>query len=523
MSEILLGQGYYLRFDPKLWEARQPYAPLGTLYAASYLRRAGHDVALFDAMLAASEDEWAEALDRHTPRFAVLFEDNFNYLSKMCLQRMRRASFVMLQMARARGCTTIVCGSDATDHPAKYQQAGADYVILGEGEATLLELIALLKSGRREANGINGVFFRTSDGEVRTPPRTPLRDLDTMPFPAWDLVDVERYRRLWMARHGYFSVNLATTRGCPYHCNWCAKPIYGQRYTSRRPEHVVEEMAWLKSHISPDHLWFADDLFGLKPGWIERFASCLAPEVRTPFKCLLRADLMTAQVVAALRHAGCRTVWLGAESGSQKILDAMEKGIRVDEIRDAARLLHEAQIEVGFFLQFGYPGETRADIEKTLQLVRDCRPDDIGISVSYPLQGTKFYERVKAQLGEKRNWMDSDDLTMMYHGTFSTAFYRQLHTVVHSEFRLRRAREALKRAVARPATLRPHHFREIVAAAYRGARLPVERLKLQRLARVGANGLGELQPILTREKAATPSDTHAIADEPASIVTGPTP
>src|SRR5512147_908980 len=116
MTEILLGQSYYLRFDPKLFAAKQPYPPLGTLYAASYLRARGYDVAVFDAMLAESENEWAAALNRHQPRYAILYEDNFNYLSKMCLLRMREAAFKMITMAQARGCTVILCGADATDH-----------------------------------------------------------------------------------------------------------------------------------------------------------------------------------------------------------------------------------------------------------------------------------------------------------------------------------------------------------------------------------------------------------------------
>jgi radical SAM superfamily enzyme YgiQ (UPF0313 family) len=132
-------------------------------------------------------------------------------------------------------------------------------------------------------------------------------------------------------------------------------------------------------------------------------------------------------------------VWLGAESGSQKILDAMEKGDSVDDIYQAAEYLQRHKIEVGFFLQFGYPGETWQDIEKTLKMVRECKPDDIGISVSYPLPGTRFFERVKDELGLKQNWDDSEDLAMLYRGPFPTEFYRILHRRVHYEFRTRNA------------------------------------------------------------------------------------
>ena len=436
MAQILFGQSYYLRFDPKLWKAMQPYPPLGTLYAASWLRQHGYEVALFDAMLAESEEEWDIALEEHKPQYAIIYEDNFNYLSKMCLLRMRAAAFKMIEMAKSRGCIVILCGADVTDHHKEYLERGADYCIIGEGEETLLELLHQRSTGK-EAENIIGI---ASPNTLHATRRPDIMNLDKLPFPAWDLVDVEKYRSIWTKHHGYFSMNMVTTRGCPYHCNWCAKPIWGQRYNSRSPENVVAEMKWLKENFAPEHIWFADDILGLKPNWLEKFAALLQEaESVIPFKCLQRADLVNEKTAAALAKAGCRTVWIGAESGSQKILDAMEKGDTVEDIYNAARLLHAHGIEVGFFLQFGYPGETWEDVQQTLKMVRECAPDDIGISVSYPLPGTKFFERVKLELGEKQNWVDSEDLAMLYRGPFPTEFYRLLHKRVHYEFRIRRA------------------------------------------------------------------------------------
>ena len=508
--DVLFGQAYFLRLDTKLWAARQPYAPLGTLYAAACVRERGYRVALFDAMLAESVDDWAAALDRHRPRLAVIYEDNFNYLTKMCLLRMRDAALAMIDAARARGVTVVVAGSDASDHPDAYLDRGADAVVAGEGEATLVELLDALVAGA-PLDSIRGVCVRDANGLRRTPPRDVIRDLDSLPFPAWDLVDVERYRAIWQARHGYFSMNVVTTRGCPYHCNWCAKPIYGQRYNARSPERVVEEIAWLKRTYAPDHLWIADDIFGLKPGWIARFAELVTErDAAVPFKCLLRADQVTADVAGALRAARCRTAWLGAESGSQRILDAMEKGIRVGQIAEATTLLHDAGIEVGFFLQFGYPGEAREDIDETLRMIRACRPDDIGVSVSYPLPGTPFYERVKAQLGEKRNWLDSDDLAMMYCATYPPDFYRLLYGVVHSEFRLRRAAQAIGRAIAEPWTLRPRHVHEAASFAWHAARLPMLHWRLSQQARAAAPAPAILLPLSSPHAAAVPTDQTSL-------------
>ena len=468
MTHILLGQSYFLRFDPKLWEAMQPYPPLGTLYAASYLRQHGYDVALFDAMLAESEEEWGILLDEHKPEYAIIYEDNFNYLSKMCLLRMREAAFKMIEMAKLRGCVVILCGADATDHYAEYLEHGADYCLLGEGEETLIELLSQLSAGK-EAGQIIGLASRNT---LRPSRRPDISDLDKLPFPAWDLVDIQKYKKMWMERHGYFSMNMVTTRGCPYHCNWCAKPIWGQRYNSRSPENVTAEMKWLKENFAPDHIWFADDILGLKPNWIEKFAVLLnEADAVIPFKCLQRADLVNEKTAAALAKAGCKTVWIGAESGSQKILDAMDKGDHVEDIYRAARLLRENGIEVGFFLQFGYPGEMWEDVQKTLKMVRECAPDDIGISVSYPLPGTKFFERVKLELGEKQNWVDSDDLAMLYRGPFPTEFYRILHGRVHYEFRIRLA-------------LRRHDWGKILRMPYYLFGLITSELRLRKQAHV---------------------------------------
>jgi anaerobic magnesium-protoporphyrin IX monomethyl ester cyclase len=486
-TDILFGQSYYLRFDPKLYAAMQPYPPLGTLYAASIARQAGYTVALFDAMLAEDTDAWAAALDRHQPRFAALYEDNFNYLSKMSLLRMREAAFVMIDAARTRGCIVIACGADETDHAALYLERGAHVVLIGEGDAALPEVLDHF-AGRPDAlplSAIRGIAYRDADGAVqRTPPRPVIDDLDSIPFPAWDLVDRDAYRTIWQSRHGYTSMNLVTTRGCPFHCNWCAKPIWGQRYNVRSPHNVVEEMAWLRHTFNPDHIWFMDDIMGIRDRWIEEFADLLdARGLHIPFKSLNRVDLLLrGRTIPALARAGAQIVWVGAESGSQKILDAMQKGTRVEQIYEATRQLHAHGVQVAFFLQFGYPGETREDIERTLQMVRDLMPDDIGISVSYPLPGTPFYERVQHELGARANWIDSQDLAMLYQGPFRTEFYRHLHTVVHKEYRARKTARAVRALLRDPRRLRPGHIRQTAAAIYHWLTLPAARARLDDLA-----------------------------------------
>ncbi|MBI4820704.1 MAG: B12-binding domain-containing radical SAM protein [Deltaproteobacteria bacterium] len=506
MSDVLMGQAYFLKFDPKLLADMRPYPPLGSLLAAAMVREAGFSVSFFDAMLAESELELAAKLDAERPRILVLFEDNFNYLSKMCLSRMRDAAIRMIGMARARSTTVIVGGSDASDEASTYLGAGASYVLLGEGEASLVDLLVALRAGEDVAL-IPGVA-RNLDGAIVSTQRRPvMKDLDALPMPAWDLADLSRYRRIWKRRHGRYSVNVATTRGCPYHCNWCAKPIWGQRYNVRSPGRVAEEVELLVRTYGAEHLWFADDILGLKPGWVARFAEELARRtVRVPFKALSRADLLLREgELDALRLAGAETIWMGAESGSQKVLDAMDKGTTVEQIREARHGLGRRGIRVGYFLQFGYPGETFEDVEATLRLVRETCPDEIGISVSYPLPGTRFYESVREELGAKRNWVDSDDLDMMYEGPFTSAFYRRLHRAVHREHRARLVTRELESVLAAPTKARPSHLRLAAGAVARWAKIPGDRMALRRLA-ARKHGIGPLRSRMTFDEARRPSE-----------------
>jgi hypothetical protein len=304
VTDVLLTHSYHLYYDRKQARKMQPYPPLGTLYAAGLLRRTGLSVGVFDTMLNDPEEGFQKALEHHQPRIVVVFEDN---------------------------------------HALDYLQKGFRCVLLGEAEWTLLEAVLhLLREDEHALERVPGLAYLHEDtGElVKTKRRELMRDLDHLPFPSRDLIDMNQYRDAWKIAHGYFSLNIVTSRGCPYRCNWCAKPIYGDSFSMRSPASVAEEMRQLKHDFGVEHLWFADDIFGLKPKWV----GDLAAEVErlnaaVPFKMQSRVDLMTADNVRSLRRAGCTEVWMGVESGSQKILDAMDKGTRVEQPRRSSRLL----------------------------------------------------------------------------------------------------------------------------------------------------------------------------------------
>ena len=436
MKRILFTHSYFLKFDPKQLKLGQPYAPLGTLYAAAVMRENGYEVSLHDVQFSNSPEEILPALN-NPPQYFVIYDDGFNYLTKMCLTNMREAAFKMIAYAKGKGCIVIVSSSDSTDRYEKYLDAGADFILIGEAEQTLLELIQSIEGNKNKIETIPGLAFKKHGAYIKTAARKVMRELDCLPMPAWDILDITPYKKMWLQHAGFFSINIGTTRGCPFKCNWCAKPIYGNRYNARSPQHVINEIRYLNDKFGIDHIWFCDDIFGLKPGWVNEFADLVEKEkLKFKFKIQSRADLLVQEnYVNALSRAGCDNVWMGAESGSQKILDAMDKGITTEQIKEATAILKKHNIKPSFFIQFGYLGETMKDIKLTIKMINRLMPHEIGVSVSYPLPGTVFFEKVKEQLKEKSNWTDSDELALMFHNTYQPAFYKQLHRYVHKSFK----------------------------------------------------------------------------------------
>ena len=434
MADVLLTHSYHLPYDAKQLRKMQPYTPIGTLYAATALRDHGISVAVFDAMLEPPAEKFFTMLHEHRPKIVAVYEDDFNFLSKMCLTRMREVAWEIVKASREIGAVTVVHGSDSTDNADLFLANGFDYVLCGESENVLVSLCTsiLQESLVLELDGLvrldkSGNAIYSSQRLAKNPAWAQLS------LPARDLIDLDPYRAAWIGAHGYFSTNMVASRGCPFHCNWCAKPISGNRFHLRPASAVAEEMALLKQ-VGVEHIWFGDDVFALNHRWVKEFAEEVTKrDASIPFKVQSRADLMHEETVQHLKTAGCTEVWLGVESGSQAILNAMDKGLSLDGVVIARDRLRSVGIRGCFFLQFGYPGETWDELQETIAFVRKMRPDDIGISFSYPLPGTVFYERVRLQLGTKRNWADSDDLCIMFNAAYTTDFYRAVRAALHAE------------------------------------------------------------------------------------------
>jgi anaerobic magnesium-protoporphyrin IX monomethyl ester cyclase len=468
MLSILVCHSYFLRLDQKQIARAKPYPPLATLQVVSLLREAGHQVSFFDAMLADGIEEYHHLLSSEAPQLVLFYEDNFNFLSKMCLATMRRAACDMIGSARRAEARVIAAGPDVSDAPGPYLRAGADLALVGEGLSTLLELLPRFDA-RLQADcddlvrGLSGVASLSGGKVVKASGTKGLALAQDAGLAAWDLVDIDRYRAVWMKSHGYFSLNMAASRGCSFRCTWCSKPIWGNQYLQRSPLEVAAEMAHLKRAFNPDHIWFADDIFGFRVDWVAQFAAAArAAGAQIPFNIQTRADLVSERMALALRDAGCQEAWIGAESGSQKILDSMNKGTTVAEILTARRRLKAVGIRVGFFIQLGYIDEQLEDIVATRDLLASAQPDEIGVSVSYPLPGTKFYDLVKAQMRAKTHWHESNDLDMMFQGTYTSDFYRTVRNLLHDQVALQTADTPLLPEHERAADAIEHRWQELM-------------------------------------------------------------
>jgi radical SAM superfamily enzyme YgiQ (UPF0313 family) len=481
MADIVLTHSYQLDSDPKQKRLGQPFAPLGTLYASAVLREGGFSTAFYDSMFKTDPAQIIPLLNKEKPRILIIYEDGFSYLTKMCLANMRQVALKLASLGHSYGAKVIINSPDANDNIETYLDGQADFIILGEGEITLKELVArLIDAQDGKFDDIPGLAYKNDGKLIITKTRPILETLDDLPFPAWDLLDMEAYRKVWKSKNSSFTLNMVTTRGCPYNCIWCSKPIYGNHYNTRSPVRVVEEMLHLKKLYSPDRIWFADDIFGLKPGWTKEFSEQISLyKPGMPFSIQSRVDLLLGNdQVVSLAKAGCKKIWLGIESGSQKILDTMQKGITVEQIRTVSPILRKAGIEQAFFLQLGFPGEEKQDIDKTIQLVTELMPDDIGISVTYPLPGTRLYDSVKNTMMTKSNWDDSDELSMLFKSSFPAEYYRKLHRYIHKLFRFRQSLNYINEIFHDHAGITGHKLRRIVLFPWYLIACIVYKLKL---------------------------------------------
>jgi anaerobic magnesium-protoporphyrin IX monomethyl ester cyclase len=434
MSELLLTHGYFLFEDPKELQIRKPYVPLGILYICSHLRNKGFDVDVFDTTFS-SFDALTSHLQNTTPSVLGIYANLMT----------RKKVVEIVKIARQSGWTTIVGGPEPGAYIQEYLDAGADVVVLGEGEVTMEELLLALRANSRSAlRSVQGIAFKEEDGHTfRTAPRTQIADLDAQPWPARDAVNIRQYMQTWRDAHGKGSLSFITARGCPYRCRWCSHQVFGITHRRRNPKQVVDEVEWLLSHYQPDMVWIADDVFTIHHGWLRTYAAEMRRRgLHVPFECISRADRLNPEAADLLAELGCFRLWIGSESGSQRILDAMDRGVTVEQVQSAVSLCKQRNIQTGMFLMWGYEGEELQDIEATIEHVKRTDPDIFFTTVSYPIKGTPYYERVAKSLVQLKPWNISSDREITVQGRHSTKFYEFADRLLQDEVKLARMQRA---------------------------------------------------------------------------------
>jgi radical SAM superfamily enzyme YgiQ (UPF0313 family) len=431
--------------DPKEQRIMKPYAPLGILSISAHLRNKGFDVDIYDSTFGTRE-ELFRILDEGPPGALGIYGNLMT----------RRNVLDLVERGRAAGWKVILGGPEPPNYAEEFLAAGADLIVAGEAELSLERLLASGLDRSRWAS-IPGIIFSGDDGTVvRTGPAELISNLDAQPWPDRERVDIPRYLKVWREHHGAGSVSLITARGCPYHCNWCSHSVYGKSHRRRSPHSVVDEVEWILNRYQPEMIWFADDVFTIHHGWITEYAAEMNRRcLHIPFECITRADRFNARMAETLAQLGCFRIWIGSESGSQRILDAMQRGVKVEQVREAVSLCKQHGIQTGMFLMWGYEGEEISDIEATVDHVKTCRPDVFFTTVSYPIKGTPYFERVASKLVTLRPWQDSTDRELMIKGRHSRRFYQYADDLLKSETAaqpspetIRAAREALWQTAA---------------------------------------------------------------------------
>lgn len=432
--KILLTHGYFLQEDEKEKRIMRPYVPLGILYISAWLEKHGWANRVFDSTFS-SFDELSNTLLKDRPQVVGIYT---NLMTKLNVLRIIR----FIRSRKELTHTKIVLGGpEVRNHAPNFLSHGADYIVLGEGEATMLELVNWIIKGEGELAQIPGIIYKdTNDTICKNAEREKLKELDRLPLPNRQKVDLQLYFNAWKEKHGTSSVTINTMRGCPYSCKWCSRAVYGASYRRRSAVHVADEIEWIKNNYDVDSIWFVDDVFTISHKWLASFGEELKRRnLNIAYECITRADRMNEEVVKQLKDSGCFRVWIGAESGSQKVIDLMDRRVDVEQVRDMIQLSKKYGIEAGTFIMVGYPGETKEDIFETARHLKTSDPDHFTITVAYPIKGTPLYEEVESRFIEQLDWANSTDRDIDFRRTYNRRYYDYAVAMISNEVYFRKA------------------------------------------------------------------------------------
>jgi anaerobic magnesium-protoporphyrin IX monomethyl ester cyclase len=443
--DILLTHGYFLYEDPHELKVMKPYPPLGILYISSYLKSRGFEVSVFDTTFSRFE-QFTAYVKRERPPVVGIYT---NLMTKFNVLK-------MIPVCKKVGAKVILGGPEPAYYAKEYLEYGADVVVRGEGELTLDELLPhLAQKGMADLSTINGIAYQDGTGQlVETLPRPQIADLSAHPWPDREAIEIKAYMKVWEDHHGRSSVSVINARGCPYTCTWCSHSVFGNTHRRRTPEDAADELLWIKERYNPDQIWYADDVFTINQRWFFQYAEALKQRgVRIPFECISRADRLNEQIVRTLAEMGCFRLWNGSESGSQTVLDAMQRKVQVKDVQEKTHLLQKYGIEAGMFIMLGYEQEGIRELEETVEHLKISNPDVFLTTVAYPIKGTPYYAEVESRVLADKAWHERSDRDLTVAGRYSRRFYDYATRWMVSEVALHRARTNGGMALKRKAKL----------------------------------------------------------------------
>ena len=417
--KVLLTHAYFINEDPSELRIMKPYPPLGILYISAFLKKKGIENKIFDTTFT-SKAELKNYLSEEKPDYTAIYVNLMTKLNVLDIIK-----FIKSKNELAK--TKIILGGPEVRYNAKdFLCQGADFVVIGEGEETFYELITTLEGeNEKSINNVKSIGYIDKSGEpCFTEERTLIKNIDELPFPNREGININDYQNAWKRKHNQDAVSVSTMRGCPYTCKWCSRAVYGLTYRRRSPENVVEELKLIKNKYNPDSLWFVDDVFTVSHKWLFQFNDELKKNnLRIKYECITRADRMNEEVIAEMKESGCFRVWIGAESGSQKIIDAMDRRVKVEQVQEMITLSGKYGIQTGTFIMLGYPGETENDIEETINHLKISNPDHFTITVAYPIKGTEFFQEIEANQKDVFKWEKNSERERDFDRTYPRKYY----------------------------------------------------------------------------------------------------
>jgi len=422
---ILLTHAYYLSDDPKEQKIMKPYPPLGLLYVSAYLKSKGIANDVFDTTFSSQQSQLGYIAENQ-PGIICIYT---NLMTKVEVIRLIK----ILKTKQYNFPKIVLGGPDVTYNVENYLNAGADFLVIGEGEETMVELYeAIIENSNYHQ--VNGIAFLENETVIQTEARTKFRELDELPLPNREAINMYSYLETWKKNHGESSMTISTQRGCPYTCKWCSTAVYGQSYRRRPASQVAAEMKMLKDQYNPDAIWFVDDVFTISHKWLTAFhEEVVKQHAQIRFECITRAERLNEEILKLLKETGCFRIWIGAESGSQEIIDAMDRRVDVNHVKKIIQDTNAIGIETGTFIMLGYPGETEKNIDETIQYLKEARPTHYTITVAYPIKGTSLYNEIEDKITEQPDWENSTDREIDFKRTYSRKYYNYAVSKVVNE------------------------------------------------------------------------------------------